>query len=185
MLLALTLAVLPAFAADPPTWPADLHVGTGAAFGMDEGEAGLGGFGFGRLLFRPRLGETVPLAVEVGARSGLLANDLREVTQIGLGLRWEPGLPYLRAGLIHAHETPWATLVEQPLQSIAGTAKGIEHRSGVELALGLHPTLVPDESDGRIGAFLELAAVVLTDAYGPPVYAQVDAGFSVGLGRAR
>lgn len=180
MLISLCFAV-----ASAATWPADLHLGTGAGVGAYGGETGLGGFGVGRLLFRPQLGERVPLAVDIGARTGLLAGDLREVTQIAAGLRWEPGLPYLRAGLIHAHETPWAILKEQPIQSIAGTAQGIRHRSGLELALGLHPTLVFNESDGRFGAFVEIAAVVLPDDTGPPVYGQLDLGLSVGLGRAR
>ncbi len=180
MLITLLLAV-----ASAASWPADLHVGSGAGVGAYGGEAGLGGFGVGRLLFRPQLGERTPLAVDLGVRAGLLAGDLREATQIAAGLRWEPGLPYLRASLIHAHETPWAILKEQPIQSVAGTAEGIRHRSGAELALGLHPTLVPDESDGRFGAFVELAAVALPDDKGPRIYGQLDLGLSVGLGRPR
>lgn len=141
---------------------------TGGGFGGLRGVWHLGAFGF-----------------DLGARTGLLANDLREVTQISAGLRWEPGLPFLRAGFVHCHETPWAVLKDQPVASIIGAAPGIRHRSGGELALGVAGALNPDETDGRMGAFAEVAAVGFPDHNGPRIYGQAEVGLSLALGRDR
>lgn len=188
-LAVLSFVLLRAGPARAETWPAAIVLGVAGAAGAlspSEGQAGsLGGFGCSRLLLRPELPGGAPLAIDLGARTGLLAKDLRESTQIAVGLRWEPGLPYLRAGLVHAHETPWAVVEEQPIAAMAGVAPGIRHRSGAELALGLHPALVPRVNEGQSGAFVELAGLGLPDAGGPRLYAQLEVGFSIGLGRPR
>lgn len=172
--------------APPPDHPVTLGLSVGGAVGPASssdvalhGTTG-GGFGGVRALFH--VGD---FAVDLGGRTGMLANDLREVTQISLGARWEPGVPYARLGLVHSHETPWEVLADRPLESVIGAAPGIRHRSGGEAALGLRATLLPRETEGRFSAWAEAAAVGFPDDRGPAVYGQLDLGVGMELGPDR
>ncbi|MCK6502535.1 hypothetical protein L6R53_03925 [Myxococcota bacterium] len=189
MPLLLLALMTPARAADggsAPDHPVTLGLSLGGAVGPASssdvalhGTTG-GGFGGVRALFH--VGD---FAVDLGGRTGLLANDLREVTQISLGARWEPGVPYARVGFVHSHETPWEVLTERPLESTVGSAPGIRHRSGGEVALGLRATLLPHETEGRFSAWAEAAAVGFPDDRGPAVYGQLDLGVGMALGPDR
>lgn len=180
-----------ALAASSPDHPFTLGLGLGGAMAgaaaVDDGQGptsgqGLsgGGSGSARVLFH-----VGAFAADLGGRTGLLANDLREVTHISLGLRWEPGVPYTRVGFVHGHETPWAVLEDRPIESVIGSAPGIRHRTGGEVALGLRPTLLPRETEGRFSAYVEVALLGFPDDRGPHAYGQLDLGVGMALGRDR
>lgn len=150
------------------------------AEGAGHGLSG-GGWGVARLAVHHRR-----VALDLGLRQGFVAGDLREVGAISAGLRWSPGLPYLRAGFMHHHETPWEVVKDDPLLAAIGSAEGIRHRSGGELAIGLAGALNPVElPERRMRAFVELSAIAFPDDKGPQLYGTLDLGFGYSLGRDR
>jgi len=167
-----------------PDFPVTLIVGLGASLGPAglSGSGGLsgGGDGAGRILVHYR-----KVALDLGARTGLDANDLREVTGISAGLRWSPGRPYLRLGFVHFHETPWDVLKAQPVMATLGSAVGIRHRSGGELALGVQAPVLPVETHQRFGAYAEAAVMAFPDDSGPPLYGGVELGLCYAVGKDR
>lgn len=166
--------------------PFSVTAGLGAVAGPATAQGvSAGGNGFARLV-----AGRGALALDVGGRTGIIANDLREATTISAGLRWAPRigerrLAYTRLGFVHNHETPWDVLMADPFGSAIGSGEGIRHRSGAELALGGRATLLPHETDGRWSAFAELSVQGFPDDGGPHVYGGVDTGVAYAFGRAR
>lgn len=185
-LLAFMLAGPAAAEPAPSDRPFAIATGLGAVAGPStQGGLSAGGSGFARLIAGRKA-----LALDLGGRTGLLANDLREATTISAGLRWSPRigerrLAYTRVGFVHNHETPWDALVADPLMSAIGSGEGIRHRSGGELALGARATLLPNETDGRWSGFAELSVQGFPDDGGPHVYGGFDTGVAYAFGKAR
>lgn len=181
------LSLAAAHAAPTPDYPVTLAAGLaavagpGAEFGGAEGALSAGGLGRGRLLVHWH-----SLAADLAAGEGLVASDLRQVGAISFGLRWSPGAVYTRASFMHLHEVPWAVVEDDPVLSTIGSAEGIRHRSGLELAVGLLAPLLPQEVPGqRLGAYIELATSVFPDDYGPRLYGAVETGLTLSVGRDR
>lgn len=151
---------------------ASAMTGDGSAFGVQ---------GVGRVLVHHRR-----FSLDLSGRAGIITRDLREVSIIGAGLRWSPSVAYARVGILHNHETPWDLLVEQPVGSILGTATGINHRTGAEIALGVRAPIVPELVAGqRLAVFVETSLSAYLEPNGPPLYGNVDVGLTVSLGKAR
>ena len=181
LLLGLSLAWSTPSLARAPDYPVTLQAGLGGGVGPTESALSGGGWGLGRALVHYR-----DVALDLGLREGLVGGDLRAIGAIGAGLRWMPGLPYARLGFVHHHETPWAVLEADPVLSTIGSSPGIRHRSGLDLALGIHGPMTPKEApEQRLGAFAELSVVAFPDDRGPVVYGTLDLGFSYAVGRDR
>ena len=181
LLLGLSLAWSTPSLARAPDYPVTLQAGLGGGVGPTESALSGGGWGVGRALVHYR-----DVALDLGLREGLVGGDLRAIGAIGAGLRWMPGLPYARVGFVHHHETPWAVLEADPVLSTIGSSPGIRHRSGLDLALGIHGPMTPKEApEQRLGAFAELSVVAFPDDRGPVVYGTLDLGFSYAVGRDR
>lgn len=173
-----------------PNYPVTVYAGLGGGVGPGvqvEGASGVepdlsgGGWGVGRATVNVKR-----FGLDLGLRSGLMAGDLREVGAISGGLRWAPGLPYARVGFVHHHETPWAVVKEDPVMAAIGSAEGIRHRSGLDLAVGLAGAMNPVElPEQRLRAFVELSVIGFPDDHGPHVYGTLDLGFGYSLGRDR
>ncbi len=186
MLIAL-LSLAVAHAAPAHDYPVTLGLGLsavagpGAEIGDAQGALSAGGLGRGRLLVHWR-----SLAADLAAGEGLVASDLRQLGAISFGVRWSPGAPYARLSFMHLHEVPWSVVEENPLLSTIGSADGIRHRSGLELAVGLLEPLLPEEVAGqRLGAYVELSTSVFPDDYGPRLYGVVETGLTLAVGRDR
>jgi hypothetical protein len=74
---------------------------------------------------------------------------------------------------------------EEPVLSAIGSAEGIGHRSGLELALGYDLPVLPQQADGRLGVFGEAAAGWFPDDVGPHTYLFFELGMTVDVGRRR
>lgn len=123
------------------------------------------------------------LYVDLGGRTGFLFGPLREATGVNLALRLHAGeLLFLRAGLVHQHETPWDTFLEDPVGSLAGSAHGIGHRSGLDAGLGLRGTL-PAISTTAVHVSLAALLTWLPDPDGPPLYGVLESTLTIDLGR--
>lgn len=161
--------------------PARLYAGISAGAGPTD--SWLGG-GTARLT----LGRGA-LAGEVGGRESLASADPRLVGGLFFGLRWRPPPPvYLRLGFAHHHETPLDVVRDQPVGAVFGTARGIVHRSGLELGAGLDFDLpggpwLPQALADRVGLCVDLSSTWLPATAGPPVYLGVDVAWRVALGR--
>ncbi len=186
----LLLVGTPAAAAPPPPpprpdYPVTLVAGLGFLAGPTADETGTGtsygGWGVGRILVHWQ-----NLAVDLGGRAGAASSDLREIGNISAGLRWSPQPAYIRVGFVHHHETPWEIVQEQPVLAAIGSAEGIRHRSGVEMALGFDGAVLPKELPARrLGLWIEGAVEIFPDDNGPPIYGNLDAGLRYKLGKDR
>jgi hypothetical protein len=97
--------------------------------------AARGGAGAGAVL---RLG--LPLGAWEGSfvgREGLMGGPARSIGSLAFGASraFGEGAWAGRAAFLHHHETGLVELRAAPLASFAGTAEGINHRSGLELGL--------------------------------------------------
>ena len=126
------------------------------------------------------------LSVRVGswglaawAREGVMSGSLRVVGSVGMSGQFVHGSGLtVRAGLIHHHETPWEAFRLAPMGALLGTADGITHRTGMDVAVGARRWL-ERTGDGRWGLWIEGGVAVFPDASGPPVYGGVEAGVSL------
>lgn len=154
--------------------------GGGGAPGVD-GPSSIGGFGVGRLLVA-----APKVAFELGGREGMLTGDARSVGGLLVGARlaaW--GTSYARLGFAHHHEVPLDVVKEQPVLASLGSAQGIRHRSGLELAVGGRLPLEEAMLGDRLGVAGDVSVVVLPDPQGPVVYGFLELRGTLGLGRPR
>lgn len=180
-MLALVLGALALAApADRPfTLAAGLATGIGApsigVAGSVRGIAHLGSFG-----------------IEGVIREGVYTAATRTVGALSLSGRWRATRALaVRAGFVHHHEVPLDVLLDQPLAATFGTADGIVHRSGLEGAVSLDLPLGGGARD-RWGLLLEVGASGFpeggrhgAEARGPAVYAWVEGGITLDVGRRR
>lgn len=161
--------------------PATVEAGVGAVAGpaLATGVSA-GGYGFMRLV----LWANPDWGVEFGAREGYVADDGRMLGAIALGARWSPpGVVYARAGFVHHHETPYDVVLAHPIGSALGSAVGIRHRTGLEIAAGVDVPVAKHLLDGRLSYVAEVSLSVLPDSAGPPVYVFVDQAVTVDVGQ--
>ncbi len=105
--------------------------------------------------------------------------DARSLGSLFFGARWRFAPVHVRVGFAHNHEVPWEALRTSPIGSFAGTAEGINHRSGIEAGFGL---AVPLETPGgRVRTELDLAGQWFPDPKGPPAYLLVEWTLALGL----
>ncbi len=102
-----------------------------------------------------------------------------EMLQIGGQIWARIGItrPYLRLGVIHQHEEPWASIQADSFGALLGIGDGIRHRAGVEAALGVDIPFKQYKS-WQLHATVEGFATGFPDAKGPVVYG----GGTLGLG---
>jgi hypothetical protein len=114
-------------------------------------------------------------------RLGYANTDYRvlEMLQLGVQIWARLGIarPYLRAGLIHQHEEPWASVKGDSLGALLGVGDGIRHRAGFEGALGVDIPFKQWKA-WQFHATVEGFATGFPDAKGPVVYG----GGTLGLG---
>jgi hypothetical protein len=171
LLVATTLAA-------PPTHPVTLAGGMMQAVSA----ASLGAGVHGRLSVA--LGSHV--VVDVGLREGYLPGVQRTLGAVSAGVRYVPNIgPYVRAGFLHHHETPWALAKRFPVQTTLGSLAGISHRSGAELAIGADIPILQQGYGGRLGMNFEVSVGAFPDPVGSAVYIFVQQGFTIDSGRRR
>jgi hypothetical protein len=164
--------------------PATLAAGLGAAAGpaMASGTS-VGGYGVARVVLWP---QHTHLGIEFGGAEGYAANDGRTLGHITIGARWAGDRPpYVRAGLVHHHETPIDVALDNPFGAMLGSAVGIRHRTGIEAAFGVDVPIVQDYLDQRVGLELELSVSAFPDTQGPPIYAILEQTWSFDVGKRR
>jgi hypothetical protein len=102
-----------------------------------------------------------------------------EMLQLGVQLWARLGIvrPYLRLGVIHQHEEPWASVEADGWGALLGVGDGIRHRAGVEGALGIDVPFFQRKA-WQVYATVEGFATGFPDSKGPVVYG----GGTLGLG---
>ncbi len=130
----------------------------------------------------PRVG------LEVGAREVLATAAPRTVGAIFAGARVAlgDGPLFARVAFAHHHETPIAVLEAQPVAAVAGTAAGIDHRTGAEVGLAVASPLGwtgPLWERLGVDGDLGVAATGGDGGFGVSVFAGVR--LTVGVGPAR
>lgn len=164
-----------ALAAPPtaPERPISLVAGFGGTAGLAPGSGG--GQGMGRLLVN--FGS---VSLDAGAREGFHSPEPRLVGNVGFGVRgWLPG-GWIRGGFAHNHEIGVDAFLDDPVGGLFGVARGIDHRTGLEAAAGLHRPL---QALPELELFAEASAMVFPDDRGPVVYALLEVGAWVSVGR--
>lgn len=122
-----------------------------------------------------------PLSVDVGVRQGLLGGPTRVVTGVHLATRWQLGEhAFLRAGLVHQHETPWEDYAEHVVSVSLGYDEHIHHRTGADLGLGAR-WAVPRAPVPGVHVSALASVVGLPDAGGPRVYGVAETLVSIDL----
>jgi hypothetical protein len=149
--------------------------------GISGGISGGGGVGM-HVVVRPRS----VWALDIGGREGFWVNDARTLGCVLVGARLDPaGALFFRGGFAHHHEMPFALARQVPVETALGSAVGIRHRSGLDLAVGVDgslATLLPEKLAG-LGVVAELSTAVFPDDHGPRAYVFVDVGLSLDLGK--
>jgi hypothetical protein len=180
MLLMLAMVAAAASPEDPRVW-----VGAGLAGGV--GAASVPGGGGGAAVYAgvslakdPRHG----LGLFAKVREGVFSGDLREIGNIGGGLRYPAGVgPWVAVGFAHNHEALVSEFLQEPVQVTAGISSLLTHRTGAELGLGWD--FAPPFPDSRFGhrfsVTTDVAATWFPDKGGPPVYALAEVGVRIGL----
>lgn len=121
---------------------------------------------------------------DVGGRTGLLGGPLREVTGVSVGGRVLLGrVVFLRADLVHQHETPWDAFVEAPVMNMLGSGPSIGHRSGLDGGVGLRKVLDPGPHLAGISVSAAALATWFPDPNGPRLYGVLEALVTLDLGR--
>lgn len=159
-----------------------LHGGVGGLAGTSSSygdSASLGAGVVGRLVVhRGRWG------FELANRSELATADAREVGALFVGARAAlTGPVYARAGFAHNHEVTLDLAKAHPLEAVLGSLTGIRHRSGLELGLGATLPLEEAILDDRLAISADVGFAAFPDALGPRLYAYLDAGVTVHVGR--
>jgi hypothetical protein len=127
--------------------------------------------GFGSLRLGLRFADIA--GVYALGRVGYGAVDERMLTTVEIGgqlwLHAGPTRPYLRLGLVHAHEETMASVKQEPAGTLFGIGDGIRHRGGGEAALGLDYAFSKKKSfDWLVGG--EVIADLFPDQKGPKLY---------------
>jgi hypothetical protein len=119
-------------------------------------------------------------------RAGYANTDERilELLEIGGQVWARLGItrPYLRFGLVHQHEEPWAAVKGDVFGALVGVGDGIRHRFGFDGALGVDIPFKQYKSF-QFHATLEGILSGFPDPKGPAVYggAAAGIGFNYGL----
>jgi hypothetical protein len=102
-----------------------------------------------------------------------------EMLQLGVQLWARIGItrPYLRLGVIHQHEEPWASVQADGWGALLGVGDGIRHRAGFEGALGVDIPFV-QRNAWQFHATVEGFATGYPDSKGPVFYG----GGTLGVG---
>ena len=110
---------------------------------------------------------------------GTVNQRVLELIQLGAQIWARIGItrPYLRLGMIHQHEEPWAAYKVDLFNSFLGVGDGIAHRNGGEFALGVDVPVKQYKSWQFHLTFEGLATVFPPDDKGPRVYGGGTAGF--------
>jgi hypothetical protein len=182
MILALApIAALAAEAAEPELKAADVRypvtvtLALGGA-GTEEGGAVHTG---SRLLVNFGHG----VAFDLGSR-GFTLGDV-EIGGLTFGGRYTtPWGPHVRLALAHHHETPTALVEAKPFEAMTATLDGIQHRSGIEGAIGWDVPLSWGKK-ARWGWVTEVSYSRFLDHDGAMNYTLVDTGLSFDLGKPR
>lgn len=189
MLLALCL-LLSGGDAEAASYRLTLAGGLGGAAAPQAGPPSLGAYGVGRALLELGPSASVThrrrIALDLAGREGYATHQARTLGAIFAGGRLTFGEEqrryHARVGFAHHHEVPWDVFVDAPVPSLAGVAKGIIHRSGVELGGGVD-LAVPGIFKDRLGAILDLSLALMPDAGGPRAYVFVEYAFSLDVVR--
>lgn len=161
----------------PGSFP--VRLSGGLVGGLGGGEAGT--MAAGRAMLRGGR-----FALEGAAREGWYFTPSRSVGALFLGARYLPNGPaFARVGLAHHHEVPQAAFLAAPGGAIAGTAEGINHRSGFEAGVGLWAPVPTPVWDGRMGLLIDLSAELLPDDKGPMRYVALEVGMYLDVGKPR
>lgn len=170
-------------AGEAPPYPATLVGALTPELGFG-GQSSVGGHGVGRVLIHGRR-----LSADVAGSEGYQALRQMHVGSIFVGGRVHLGsLGYTRLGFYHQHEATLEVLVANPVSVIAGVAEGIDHRSGVQAAVGFDrpwDRVTDDPAWARIGNGLELSLAAFPDDQGPHLYAGLSLVSSVRVGPRR
>jgi hypothetical protein len=141
-------------------------VGLVGGAGFAAGPPSIGGGTVGRLWI-----DLVQIGLEAAARENLVTADPRLMGTIFVGLRRQFGRSvYARAGFSHHHETPWDVLQTDLGGAIAGTARGITHRSGIEAGGGLVWPFIGTQIEDQAGIVGDASVGWMPDATRPSVY---------------
>lgn len=108
---------------------------------------------------------------------------LLELLEIGGQVWARIGLtrPYLRFGLVHQHEEPWAAVKSDLGGALVGVGDGIRHRFGFDGALGVDIPFKQYKSF-QFHATLESVVTGFPDPKGPRVYGGATAGIGFNYG---
>lgn len=127
------------------------------------------------------------LAIYFLGRLGYGVVDERLMTYISLGAKLGYELvpdvrAYTRVALAHQHEEPIQIARDDLAGAVLGTADGIRHRGGGELAVGVAFTIA-ETKDFDVFVAVEANGVFFPDDGGPQVYAGLSSalGFDYGL----
>lgn len=182
--MTLAWAVLGVALAGSEGRPATVQGGLGGGVGpaLASG-ASAGGYGVARVVLWP---QGTRFGLEFGGAEGYFANDGRTLGHITIGARWSRDAPpYVRAGFVHHHETPLDVALGDPLGAMFGSAVGIRHRAGAEVAFGLDVPIAREWLDERLGLAIELSVAAFVDRQGPPMYVLLEHTVSFDVGRQR
>lgn len=143
-----------------------------SAFAGGEGSSWRGdGAGFVGLRLGFRFVDLVGPYVMFRAGYANVDERILELVQIGGQIWARIGItrPYLRFGLVHQHEEPWASVKSDVLGGLIGVGDGIRHRMGFDGALGVD---LPFKQYKHFQFHATLEAVVsgFPDAKGPRFY---------------
>jgi hypothetical protein len=127
--------------------------------------------GFGTLRFG--YGFSPRFAVYAEGKLGVGAVDERVVQTIDVGARLARPVgrlsPYLRAGIVHQHESPGDAVDRDPAATLGGWGNAIRHRAGASAAVGADVRLGRHRR-GEFFASLELGTSLLVNEDGPAWY---------------
>lgn len=177
------LAFLASAFAEPLGRPVTIAVGYGGAAGpaLAEGTSA-GAYGIGRAV----VWASRHIGADFAGREGAFANDGRVVGGLAVGLRVASSGPvYARAGFIHNHETEFSVAKLDPIGAAAGTARGIRHRAGLEVAFGADFPIPEAVLDDRLGLALELSGNIFPDQSGPLFYVCLEQHWTIDIGKGR
>ncbi len=120
-----------------------------------------------------------PLSIEVVGAEGAVTPATRTVGFIGIGLRKHIAYgTWARVLFAHHHESLWDDFVAHPAASFAGTHASIDHRSGIDVGLGVSPAVGPARLDHRLRLDLGVSVRAFPGAGSErtPVYLGVQVG---------
>lgn len=174
------LLVSTALAGSPTDFPVTLVGGVGGYYGAPDGGTGLAN---GMLLVH-----FDRFTFQAGGGEGWGGPPSRHIGHVFVGGRIYQQRTYLRVGFLHHHETLEDIFVENWSGVLTGGAEGIDHRSGVEVAVGGEyqwGDLIDNAFFERVQNGLDLSVGWLPMSTGPAVYVGLEFSTGIHVGNKR